>query len=28
VELSDGALPAGARVLGEDGHVRSWGEAA
>ncbi|MFZ0188184.1 MAG: hypothetical protein WAL72_14710 [Streptosporangiaceae bacterium] len=31
VELSgDGAagLPAGARVLGEDGHVTSWGEAA
>jgi hypothetical protein len=30
VELSDGSagLPAGVRVLGEDGHVRSWGEAA
>jgi len=30
VELSDGAagLRAGARVLGEDGHVTSWGEAA
>ena len=29
VELSDGAagLPAGARVLGEDGHVTSWSEA-
>jgi hypothetical protein len=29
VELSDdGGLPAGARVLGSDGHVTSWGEAA
>lgn len=31
VELSDAlplVLPAGARVLGEDGHVTSWGEAA
>jgi hypothetical protein len=30
VEFSDGAagLPAGARVLGEDGHATSWGEAA
>ena len=28
VELSDGALPAGVRVLGEDGHVTSLGEAA
>jgi hypothetical protein len=30
LELSDGAagLPAGARVLGEDGHATPWGEAA
>ena len=28
VELSDGVWPAGVRVLGEDGHVTSWGEAA
>ena len=28
VEFSGGALPAGARVLGEEGHVTSFGEAA
>jgi len=28
LELSDGLLPAGARVLGEDGHVTALGEAA